>query len=115
MTDRSWKRIAEDVRSTTGRSLVLHFDPRVDGWSDFDVFLDGKREGSFGHVFPTSEEECVNNNDVSGCRFRWTVPDDQRWTLMVGNPIQRRISCMRQRSGLRCRGGDGDSKHGIHD
>lgn len=57
-----WSRIAEDVRSTTGCSLEL--EPRLRGgiedtWFEFDVSLDGRGIGSFGHSFGAPEPETV--------------------------------------------------------
>ena len=57
--ERRWKRIADDLRTTTGHVLVLNPHPKPDDWWDFDVSLDQTRKGSFGRVFSADEEEFV--------------------------------------------------------
>jgi hypothetical protein len=51
-----WHRIAEDLRSTTGRVLEL-LPEDTDGWVEFHIFLDGEPFGSFGRPFSSDPEE----------------------------------------------------------
>jgi hypothetical protein len=50
-----WHRIAEDLRSRTGRELELL--PDTAGWGEFHIFLDGEPFGSFGHPFSSDPDE----------------------------------------------------------
>src|SRR5690348_9848722 len=51
-----WRRIADALRATTGRELLLQLgtsDDELDpGWLGGEVVLDGERIGGFGHRHP---------------------------------------------------------------
>jgi hypothetical protein len=58
---RSWARIAEDVRSTTGRQLVVELLPGSDGWWDISAYLDGKKVRGGGRVLSAENEQEVGD------------------------------------------------------
>jgi hypothetical protein len=65
--DRRWRRIADDLRRTVGKDLVL--DMRVGArdpsdqedwtWWEFDFSIDGEPGGTYGTNLPSEEEPFV--------------------------------------------------------
>jgi hypothetical protein len=56
-SERSWKRIADDLRSTTGRDLVVQVSPGQDHWWDVKTFVDGSQVTDGGRIFISTAEE----------------------------------------------------------
>lgn len=62
-----WRRIANDLRRTVGKDLVLDMrlgtqepsDHDEWDWWEFDVSVDGEREGTYGTNLPADEESFV--------------------------------------------------------
>jgi hypothetical protein len=65
--DQWWKRIATDLKATVGKDLVLDVrlgtgeasDDDDREWCEFDVFVDGEWDGSYGTNLPTEREPFV--------------------------------------------------------
>jgi hypothetical protein len=76
MTTAPWSRIAEDLRSTTGRTLELLAED-TDGWIEFHIFLDGELFGSFGRAFSSEpEKQLAEIADV----LREQILDEEIWS-----------------------------------
>jgi hypothetical protein len=54
-----WTRIADDLRTTTGRELNLRVTGMDDGWLHIDVQVDGELASSLERHFPEDSEAFV--------------------------------------------------------
>lgn len=52
-------RIADDLRATAGRELVLRLRNTDVAWWEIDVLVDGKHLGSLGQGFSTDPEDLI--------------------------------------------------------
>jgi hypothetical protein len=65
--NRWWRRIASDLKATAGKDLLLDMrlgireasDDDDPEWWEFDVFVDGEFDGTYGTNLPAEEESFV--------------------------------------------------------
>jgi hypothetical protein len=77
MTDVAWQRLADDLRVTTGRQLVLQLARADDSyWWDIEISLDGNDIGGIGRTFSEEPEDFLANLADALCESHL---DEQIW------------------------------------